>query len=343
VRDNRISRAQNASGGTEQVMSNQEDQGARLSDARPRLRRGARFALFAAIGLVLLGASTVVSYIVDALWFASLGLESVFRTRLSLQAATFGAFALVTFAVVYGVYRSLVPAALGELIGTTMLINRRRVAIPVESIQRRVGLALSAAIAALTGASMMQRWMTFALFWAAPRNALLPDPIFGRPLDFYLFTLPLLQVICGWLLLLTLIACSIAGLFVLLSGGTAIWMQARMAGTPLRLWRGLSISVPAGVSGPLRDALRGRHGFFGRHLYGRPCHAGRNAVDLPRARRRRGHGLDRRIFCSAAAPAAGERHSGHGVLSAPRGRALVRQRFHRRTESAGAGAALHSA
>jgi uncharacterized membrane protein (UPF0182 family) len=231
--------------GTKPVMSKQERQGASLTDARPRLRRGARFAVFIAVGVILLAGSTVVSYFVDALWFESLGLESVFWTRLSLQAATFGAFALVTFVMVYGVYRALAPSSLSELIGTTILINRRPVTLPVESIQKLIGLVLSAIIAALTGASMMQRWMTLALFWQAPRNATLADPIFGRPLDFYFFTLPVLQLVSGWLLTLSIIACLIAAGSVLISGGTGIWMQGRTAGSPMRLWRGLSISLGA--------------------------------------------------------------------------------------------------
>ena len=105
-----------------------------MSDARPRRLRGARFALLAVLGMVLLAGSTAVSCLVDALWFESLGLESVFWTRLSLQAATFGAFALITFLAVYGVFRALVPDSLSELIGTSILINRRRVTLDRKSV-----------------------------------------------------------------------------------------------------------------------------------------------------------------------------------------------------------------
>ena len=46
--------------------------------------------------------------------------------RASLAAA-FGAFALVTFLVVYGVFRALKPNPLGQLIGATILVNQRPV------------------------------------------------------------------------------------------------------------------------------------------------------------------------------------------------------------------------
>src|SRR5271169_2583699 len=102
-------------------MSQKENHRDIVINTRQRRRQTARLALLAALGVAVLGGSTAVSYYVDALWFESLGLASVFWTRLSLQAATFGAFALVTFLVVYGLFRALKPHQLGQLAGTTIL------------------------------------------------------------------------------------------------------------------------------------------------------------------------------------------------------------------------------
>jgi uncharacterized membrane protein (UPF0182 family) len=226
-------------------MGTSANQGASLTDARSRGRRRARVGLLVGLGLLLVAAGTVASYTVDALWFESLGLGAVFWTRLDLQAAIFAFFALVTFLAVFGVFRALVPDALGPLIRNSILINRQRLTLPVDAIQKLIGVALSLAAAAVAGMSMMGRWTTLALFWEAPRSATLPDPIFDRPLDFYLFTLPALQLISGWLLFLSILACLIAAGFVLLSGGTGIWMQRQIAGAPVRLWRGFSISLGA--------------------------------------------------------------------------------------------------
>jgi uncharacterized membrane protein (UPF0182 family) len=226
-------------------MSNKEDRSALVIDAHPRRRRIARLALLAALGVVVLGGSTAASFYVDALWFESLGYASVFWTRLSLQAATFGAFALVTFLVVYGVFRALKPDRLVELIGATILINRRPVTLPVEPVLQLIGIGLSVAIAAATGASMMERWMTLALFWDAPRVATMPDPIFGRSLDFYLFTLPASQLLAGWLLTLSVIACMIAAVFVAVTGGARFLTERRVSAPQARLWRGLSLSLAA--------------------------------------------------------------------------------------------------
>ena len=226
-------------------MGTQANQGASLVDARLRRRRGVRIGLLVGVGVLLIAASTVISYTVDALWFDSLGLGSVFWTRLDLQAAIFATFALITFLAVYGVFRALVPDLVSPRIATSILINRQRVTLPIEAVQKLAGVALSLASAAVAGISMMQHWTTFALFWEAPRSATLPDPIFERPLDFYLFTLPLMQIISGWLFSLCVLACLIAAAFVLLSGGTGIWMQRQTPAAAMRLWRGLSISVGA--------------------------------------------------------------------------------------------------
>ncbi len=225
-------------------MNKKEDRKDIVINTRQR-RHIARLALLVALGVVILGGSAAVAYYVDALWFESLGYSSVFFTRLSLQAATFAAFALVTFLVVYGVFRALKPNPLGPLIGATMLVNRRPVALPVEPLLKFIGLGLSVAIAAVTGASMMAQWMTLALFWDAPRSAALLDPIFGRSLDFYLFTLPALQLVSGWLLTLSLIACLIAAVFVVITGGARILTEWRSSAAQVRLWRGLSLSLAA--------------------------------------------------------------------------------------------------
>jgi uncharacterized membrane protein (UPF0182 family) len=211
-------------------MSKKEDRSDNVIAWRSRRRRSGRYALLAVLGIVILGGGTAASYYVDALWFESLGLASVFWTRLELKAATFGAFALVTFLVVYGVFRALKPDRLDALMGATILVNRRPVTLPVEPVLKLIGLGLSVAIAAVTGASMTESWMTLALFWDAPRNATILDPIFGRSLDFYLFTLPASQLISGWLLTLSVIACLIAAVFVAVTGGARILTEWRSSG-----------------------------------------------------------------------------------------------------------------
>jgi uncharacterized membrane protein (UPF0182 family) len=195
----------------------------------------------AGLAVVVFGGGATLSYYVEALWFESLGYTSVFWTRLKLEAATFGAFALITFLALYGVFWVLKPARLDELIGGTILINRQRVKLPLEAVLNLTALGLALAI----GASMTARWTTLALYWYAPRGTTTLDPVFGQPLSFYLFTLPAWQLIAGWLLTMAVIACATAVLFVVVTGGARVLIERRFVAGQTRLWRGLSIGVAA--------------------------------------------------------------------------------------------------
>ena len=203
-----------------------------------------RFLLIAAvIAGIVLGGRTALSYYVDMLWFRSLGYGGVFWKTLSLQWTIFAVFAVVTFLILYGSFLALKRAHLPDLpSGHTIFIGGRSVTLPVEPVLRIVALVVSLAIAAAIGASMMVEWPTLALFWYAPHaTAGVMDPIFGKPRSFFLFTLPAWQLIVSWLLTLAGIACVLAILFVLITGGAGA--LARDHRTYFRLpWRGLSIA-----------------------------------------------------------------------------------------------------
>jgi uncharacterized membrane protein (UPF0182 family) len=213
-------------------------------DRPPPRQRRVRIFLLAVLALAVLGGGATLPYYVDALWFESLGYASVFWTRLNLQGCD---FRRVRPRHVHGGLWSVLtlkPARLDELIGGTILINGQRLKL-VEPVVKLIALGLSLAIAAATGANMMARWTTLALFWHAPRGTTTLDPIFGRPLTFYLFTLPACQLIAGWLLMLAVIACSIATVFVVVTDGARVLTGRRFGAVQTRPWRGLSIAFAA--------------------------------------------------------------------------------------------------
>jgi uncharacterized membrane protein (UPF0182 family) len=215
---------------------------------RPPRRRGLIF-IVVLVGILLLSGSTTLSYYVSALWFESLGAGRVFWTTLNLQAAIFSGFTLLTFLTLYGSFLALKPARLGELAGLPILINGQPIRLPVEPVIRLAALGGSVVIAAMTGAAMVSDWTTLALYWyggsdrlarTAGSAAAVVDPIFGRPITFYLFTLPGWQMISGWLLTLAVIATAVAVFFVAVTGGTRLLGARRESGTAA--WRGLSIA-----------------------------------------------------------------------------------------------------
>src|SRR5712692_3987554 len=159
---------------------------------RPLRRRGLIF-FIVVLAVLLLGGGTALSYYVDALWFESLGYAAVFWKTLNIQAAIFIGFAAATFGFVYGAYLALRPAQLVDFAGGTILINGQPVRLPVEPALRLIALGVSLAIGVAAGAGMTAEWPTIVLYWyggASGPLASAADPIFGRPLAFYLFTLP---------------------------------------------------------------------------------------------------------------------------------------------------------
>jgi uncharacterized protein len=209
---------------------------------RPQRRR--RFVLILAlVAIIILGSRTALSYYVEALWFGSLGYGDVFWKTLSLQWGVFAAFSAATFLILYGWFLALKRAYQPDLLsGGIIFIGGQPLKLPVERILRLIVLLVSLLIAAGAGAGMMAEWQTFALYRYAPHTTGgVVDPIFGKPLHFYLFTLPTWQFITDWLLTLAVIACVIAVFFILITGSIRVFAGRR--GSPLPLpWRGFSIA-----------------------------------------------------------------------------------------------------
>src|SRR5215212_4579287 len=186
--------------------------------SRPPRRRG-RLALLGVIALVVLSAGTALSYYVDALWFESLGVADVFWTSLNVRAQIFSGFGGLTFLVLYLAFLALKPARLGDLAGLPILINGQPIRLPVEPVIKGVAIGASALVALATGAGMLAQWTTLALYWYGRTDAAgaVTDPIFGRPLAFYLFTLPAWQLLSGWMMTLSVLVGAMALFFVVIT------------------------------------------------------------------------------------------------------------------------------
>lgn len=217
---------------------------------RPQPRLGGLLFIFVAIAAVLIGGGTALSYYVDSLWFDSLGYGDVFWTTLNVQTVVFAIFAGLTFVVLYGSYLAIKPAHLSDITGGPIMINGQPLRLPVEPVLRMLAPGLSALIALATGAGMGAQWPTLALYWYGRSGSLqgsvsqLADPIFGRPVTFYLFTLPAWQVVTGWLLMLAVLVLVVAGFFAVISGGSRVFTRARLADEGAAS-RGLSLGFAA--------------------------------------------------------------------------------------------------
>ena len=209
----------------------------------PRLRRKLIVVLIV-IAAIFFAAKTALSYWVDLLWFRSLGYADVFWTSWRLQWGIFALFAVATLAILYGAFSALKRASQDSLPSARqILLGGQPVNLSIEPVLRIVGFFGSLLVAVLTGTAMMEDWPTLALFWYAPHSTgSVVDPIFGRPLNFFLFTLPAWQLILGWLLTLAVIVCVVALVLIAIAGGFNL-LQRRSGSHSVPAWRGLSISV----------------------------------------------------------------------------------------------------
>jgi uncharacterized protein len=214
------------------------------TSVRPPGRRGVvgRLAVVAAIVVLFFGAGTLISWYVEALWFESLGYGDVFWKTLGLQTGTFSAFTAVTFVLLFGALRVLRPSGAA---GRLLYLNGQEVTFSLQPVITVVSWVAALFVSLAAGSGMMGEWATFALYLHAPAPAgvnAAVDPVFGRSISFYLFTLPVWHLLANWLTTLAAVVV-IASLVSVLVGGTGgerVVFGGRGGG---RIGRGVSFSV----------------------------------------------------------------------------------------------------
>src|SRR5581483_3048417 len=244
------------------------------SDRHSRHSRWFLIALVIIIA-ILFGGRTWLSYYVDSLWFGSLGYGDVFWKTLRIESTVFCVFTAATFLILYGAFLVLKPKPSDDYTdGHTIYVGQQPIRLPVERILRVVAIVATLFVAFVTGSIMTGQWSTFALYWNAP-NSGVADPIFGRTLSFYLFTLPAWNLIAGWLTVMAVITTAAAGFFLMASGGARALQMPRGIRTPLP-WKGLSITFAFLL---LMVAVQVYLGRFGRLLEGHTVFSGVTYTD----------------------------------------------------------------
>jgi uncharacterized membrane protein (UPF0182 family) len=208
-------------------------------------RRPRRLLIFAAILIaILIIGRNVLSAWVDLLWFQSLSYGAVFWKTLGLETTAFLFFTIITFALLYGAFYVIRRSHQADLPSShAIMIGGRPFNLPVAPALRIISLVVSIVVALSTGIAMMAEWPTLALFWYAPHaTGSVTDPIFGKPLNFFLFTLPAWQLMDSWLLTLALATCAVALLFLFITSGARSLETKRLTYAPSP-WRGLSLTA----------------------------------------------------------------------------------------------------
>ncbi len=174
-----------------------------------------------AVTLVILfiGLRVGLSTWVDLLWFESLGFGAVFTRTLAFECADVAAFTLITFSILLGAFTLVRKSNERDLpAARALVIGNRSINVAAGPILRTMSIVAAGGIALLTGVTMLSEWPTLALCWYAPHAfGPITDPIFGKPLNFFLFVLPAWQIVESWLLVVALACVAAAILFLALT------------------------------------------------------------------------------------------------------------------------------
>jgi uncharacterized membrane protein (UPF0182 family) len=173
----------------------------------PRRRRPWLWAIIALFALFFLFGSQVVEIYVDSLWFSSVGYESVYWYKFKLGVVLFILFLALTFLIVrlpFTLLNRVLPQLTERPLFRKVSVEDMREMNLLPLLYRPGVWALSAALALTYAVSMSRSWSDFALYLNA-QPASTSDPVFGRDVSFYLFTLPVLELLSSWLTTLALL------------------------------------------------------------------------------------------------------------------------------------------
>src|SRR3990172_2214682 len=150
-------------------------------------------------GLVLVF-TALSGFFVDVLWFREVGLSDVFWSVLRTRVVLGLAFGLAFFAALWlnlGIVRKIPPRYL-PLTPEQEIIERYR--MQFEPYARWLIPLFALVIAFFVGLGVSSQWQTFLLWRNGSDLAFgTPEPLFGRDPAFYVFSLPWLEFVQGWL------------------------------------------------------------------------------------------------------------------------------------------------
>lgn len=187
----------------------------RASTPRPPGARGVVVSVLVVLLLLLpLIVGPLISFLTDLLWFRSVGLEAVYLRRYTAAFWAFLAFTAIFFvAALPNLYFALRP----QMPHVVIEAGRPRPSALVATL-RWMWLLLVPAF--FFGLAAGDQWDTL-LRWLNAKQFGVNDPVFGRDVGFYFFTLPVLEFVRGW---------AIAAVLVIAAGVVLIYVLRGVIG-----------------------------------------------------------------------------------------------------------------
>ncbi len=173
----------------------------RLKPPRPRRRR--LLVLVLAAAFLVLFLPSLVTLAAEWPWFQSLGYERVFATRLVAEGLLGVGAAVVAFAFLYTNLRFAQRGVVPEPV--VLRFNEGAAALDVTALLRRLALPLALGVALLFGLGAAGGWLGVLQFLHRTPFGV-SDPVFGRDVGYYVFTVPVAAGTLAFLTALTTVA-----------------------------------------------------------------------------------------------------------------------------------------
>ena len=205
-------------------------------------RRRSRLALWLLVGLSVLFflISPLIQLLAEWPWFSALGYERVFATRLIASlvlgiVAGGAAFALL-YANLRFAQRGIVPNPV------VMQMNAQTPAVDVTRLVRRLALPAALVLALFIALAVSSGWMPVLQFLNQTPFGV-TDPVFGRDLGYYVFTLPIVEGVLGLLTFLVVVGLLASGALYALRGDVVIYRKNLTIEPSARLHLALLLAV----------------------------------------------------------------------------------------------------
>jgi uncharacterized membrane protein (UPF0182 family) len=192
------------------------------------MRRDRAVILVAAVGVGLIGLGRLTHVLVDWLWFSSVGYVSVFWTVLIAKCAVFVTVFFASTGALWFAGRMALRHAERGMSWRSAVASRGPRTLPELFAQTWprfpwdpvvVGAAL--VLGLLIAAGEVTNWeMVLRFLYQLPYG--MRDPVFGKDIGFYLFSLPAYIALKDWLLLLLVCSAALAGTIYWLNGDIAL-------------------------------------------------------------------------------------------------------------------------
>jgi uncharacterized membrane protein (UPF0182 family) len=216
-----------------------------------RRRRPRLLLLLVVIGVVLVTGVGWIDLSTDWMWYESVGYAGVFSTMLWTKLAVAAIAAVFAAAFVYGnlwLALRLAPGGLG--VSRILRIDGRPVELPdAGSIASALALPVAGVAGLVAGSVGWASWET-VLLWLHGSPFGVADPVFGRDVAFYVFTMPLLELVASFTTTLVILSL-VVSMLVYASRGAVY----RMPGATLPSLDGGPRAHAAGLVAALAVAL----------------------------------------------------------------------------------------